>query len=112
MGPAQRGNAEAVAEYQARLAEVWAKYDCNPFKSILGALAQAPLFIGFFSALRALALAKVLCVAALLAILALGSQPDFSLPVAMDWCLPALFPTSAWHRPCMRSASRCMQAAA
>ena len=54
----QRGNQAAVAEYQERLAAVWKKYDCNPFKSILGALAQAPLFIGFFSALRAMALAK------------------------------------------------------
>ena len=55
---AQRGNEAAAAEYQERLAAVWRKYDCNPFRSILGALAQAPLFIGFFSALRAMALAK------------------------------------------------------
>lgn len=55
----QRGNQAAAEEYQQRLAAVWKKYDCNPFKSILGALAQAPLFIGFFSALRAMALAKV-----------------------------------------------------
>lgn len=46
-------------EYQQRLGNLWVKYDCNPFKSMLGILAQAPLFIGFFSALRALSAAKV-----------------------------------------------------
>jgi len=55
----QRGNPNATMEYQQRLANLWQKYDCNPFKSMLGILAQAPLFIGFFSALRALAAAKV-----------------------------------------------------
>lgn len=55
----QRGNPNATTEYQQRLANLWQKYDCNPFKSMLGILAQAPLFIGFFSALRALAAAKV-----------------------------------------------------
>ena len=48
-----------MEEYQNRLGAVWKKYDCNPFKSILGVFAQAPLFIGFFSALRAMALHKV-----------------------------------------------------
>ena len=46
-------------EYQQRLGNLWQKYDCNPFKSMFGILAQAPLFIGFFSALRALSAAKV-----------------------------------------------------
>ncbi|EIE26611.1 hypothetical protein COCSUDRAFT_39658 [Coccomyxa subellipsoidea C-169] len=54
-----RGNPKATTEYQQRLANLWQKYDCNPFKSMLGILAQAPLFIGFFSALRALSAAKV-----------------------------------------------------
>ena len=58
---AQRGNRAAIEEYQNRLGDVWKKYDCNPFKSILGVFAQAPLFIGFFSALRAMALHKVPC---------------------------------------------------
>ncbi|CAL8466931.1 g6467 [Coccomyxa elongata] len=54
-----RGNPKATMEYQQRLANLWQKYDCNPFKSMLGLFAQAPLFIGFFSALRSLSAAKV-----------------------------------------------------
>jgi len=46
-------------EYQQRLAAVWAKHDCHPVKSMAPLLMQAPLFIGFFSALRSLADAGV-----------------------------------------------------
>lgn len=48
-----------VQEYQTRLAGVWAKYDCHPIKSLGPLFLQAPLFIGFFSALRSLAAAGV-----------------------------------------------------
>lgn len=48
-----------AAEYQQRLAAVWQKYDCHPMKSIGSLLLQAPLFIGFFSALRSMAAAGV-----------------------------------------------------
>ena len=48
-----------AAEYQARLAAVWQKHDCHPMKSIGSLLLQAPLFIGFFSALRSMAAAGV-----------------------------------------------------
>lgn len=48
-----------TAEYQQRLAAVWAKHDCHPLKSMAPLLLQAPLFIGFFSALRSLAGAGV-----------------------------------------------------
>ena len=57
--PLQRGNQGAATEYKQRLADVWMKYDVNPFSNMLGGVAQAPVFIGFFSALRAMALAKV-----------------------------------------------------
>lgn len=46
-------------EYQQRLAAVWKKHDCHPVKSMAPLLIQAPLFIGFFSALRSLAEAGV-----------------------------------------------------
>lgn len=46
-------------EYQQRLAAVWKKHDCHPVKSMAPLLLQAPLFIGFFSALRSLAEAGV-----------------------------------------------------
>lgn len=46
-------------EYQQRLAAVWSKHDCHPVKSMAPLLMQAPLFIGFFSALRSLAEAGV-----------------------------------------------------
>jgi YidC/Oxa1 family membrane protein insertase len=54
-----RGNANAVSEYQTRVAAVWSKYNANPLKSIATLLVQAPMFIGFFSALRGMAAAKV-----------------------------------------------------
>jgi YidC/Oxa1 family membrane protein insertase len=53
------GSQALVAEYQTRLSGVWAKHDCHPVKSLLPLFAQAPLFIGFFSALRSLAEAGV-----------------------------------------------------
>ena len=58
-GALQRGNKSAATEYQQRLSGVWTKYDANPFTNMLGGLAQAPVFIGFFSAIRAMAAAKV-----------------------------------------------------
>lgn len=54
-----RGNQNATAEYQQRVMHVWKKYNANPMKSFASMLVQAPLFIGFFSALRGLAAAKV-----------------------------------------------------
>jgi YidC/Oxa1 family membrane protein insertase len=54
-----RGNPNAVSEYQTRVAAVWSKYNANPLKSIATLLVQAPMFIGFFSALRGMAAAKV-----------------------------------------------------
>ena len=38
---------------------VWKKDNCNPVKSLVGMFVQAPLFIGFFSALRGFATHKV-----------------------------------------------------
>ena len=46
-------------EHQQRVLGVWRKYDCNPAKSLIGMVVQAPLFIGFFSALRGFATHKV-----------------------------------------------------
>ena len=46
-------------EMTQRMADVWRKYDCHPLKSLLPPLAQAPVFIGFFGALRSMAEAKV-----------------------------------------------------
>lgn len=54
-----KGNPNAVSEYQQQVMRVWAKYKANPLKSIATMFVQAPLFIGFFSALRAMAAAKV-----------------------------------------------------
>lgn len=54
-----KGNPNATNEYQQRVMAVWQKYDANPMKSMATLLVQAPLFIGFFSALRGLAAAKV-----------------------------------------------------
>lgn len=54
-----RGNQNATADYQQQVMAVWKKYNCNPLKSMATVFVQAPLFIGFFSALRGLAAAKV-----------------------------------------------------
>lgn len=54
-----KGNPNATAEYQQRVAAVWARTGANPLKSVATLLVQAPLFVGFFSALRAMAAAKV-----------------------------------------------------
>ena len=54
-----RGNQNATADYQQHVMAVWKKYNCNPLKSMASIFVQAPLFIGFFSALRGLAAAKV-----------------------------------------------------
>ena len=54
-----RGNPNATAEYQQQVMRVWTKYNANPLKSMATIFVQAPLFIGFFSALRGLAAAKV-----------------------------------------------------
>ena len=54
-----RGNQNATADYQQQVMAVWKKYNCNPLKSMASVFVQAPLFIGFFSALRGLAAAKV-----------------------------------------------------
>lgn len=54
-----RGNPNAAQEHTARVMAVWKKYKCNPMKSLGGMFVQAPIFIGFFTGLRALAEAKV-----------------------------------------------------
>lgn len=54
-----RGNPNATADYQQQVMRVWKKYNANPLKSMATIFVQAPLFIGFFSALRGLAAAKV-----------------------------------------------------
>lgn len=54
-----KGNADALGDYQRRVAMVWTKHKANPLKSLATLMVQAPLFIGFFSALRGLAAAKV-----------------------------------------------------
>ena len=41
------------------MARVWQKHNVNPLKSMGSLFVQAPLFIGFFSALRAFAAHKV-----------------------------------------------------
>ncbi|KAK9842147.1 hypothetical protein WJX84_012222 [Apatococcus fuscideae] len=52
-------NPAASSAAQERMAQVWAKYDCNPMKSLVGTLGQASVFMTFFFALKALAAAKV-----------------------------------------------------
>eukprot|EP00887_Chlorella_sp_A99_P001430 scaffold8.g1430.t1 len=54
-----RGSPNATQEYQQRVQAVWAKHGANPLKSLGGIFLQAPIFIGFFSALRAFAAHKV-----------------------------------------------------
>lgn len=54
-----RGNTDAAMQHQQRVLQVWKKYNCNPFKSLLGIFVQAPVFIGFFSALRGFAAHKL-----------------------------------------------------
>lgn len=54
-----RGNPNATADYQQQVMRVWKKYNANPLKSMASIFVQAPLLIGFFSALRGLAAAKV-----------------------------------------------------
>lgn len=49
-----------MSEYQRKLAGIWKRNNCHPVKSILPILVQAPVFIGFFTSLQSLALAKVL----------------------------------------------------
>ena len=50
-----------MSEYQRKLAGVWKRNDCHPVKSLAPILAQAPVFIGFFTSLKSLALAKASC---------------------------------------------------
>jgi YidC/Oxa1 family membrane protein insertase len=59
-----RGDPGAVAEYQKQVMGVWSRHKANPAKSFASLLVQAPLFVGFFSALRGLAAAKVPSLAA------------------------------------------------
>ena len=48
-----------MEQYQQKLAAIWKRNNCHPVKSILPILVQAPVFIGFFTSLRAMAEAKV-----------------------------------------------------
>ncbi|GAQ87219.1 cytochrome oxidase biogenesis protein [Klebsormidium nitens] len=43
---------QATQEIQRQMSEVMKKYNVNPLKTMAGAFAQAPLFIGFFLAIR------------------------------------------------------------
>lgn len=54
-----KGNPNATADYQQQVMRVWQKYNANPLKSMASIFVQAPLLIGFFSAIRGLAAAKV-----------------------------------------------------
>lgn len=45
----------AAEAYQKELWALWAKYNCNPFKSMAPLIAQAPLFICFFLAIKRMA---------------------------------------------------------
>ncbi|KAL4457833.1 hypothetical protein ABPG75_012698 [Micractinium tetrahymenae] len=54
-----RGNPNAAQEHTARVMAIWRKYKCNPMKSLAGMFVQAPIFIGFFTGLRAMAAAKI-----------------------------------------------------
>ena len=51
-----------MSEYQRKLAGVWKRHDAHPLKSILPIMIQAPVFIGFFTSLRAMSEAKVLAI--------------------------------------------------
>ena len=51
----QSADPDATAIYQRELAQVWAKYDCNPVKSFLPLLVQGPLFVCFFLAIKRMA---------------------------------------------------------
>ena len=55
----QKKNPNAMSEYQQKLAGIWKRNNCHPLKSVLPILVQAPVFIGFFTSLQSLALAKV-----------------------------------------------------
>ena len=59
MTPPPLTHTRAQMEHQQRVLGVWRKYNCNPAKSLIGMVVQAPLFIGFFSALRGFATHKV-----------------------------------------------------
>ena len=63
---------------------MWKKYDANPFTNMLGGLAQAPVFIGFFSAIRAMAAAKVVCQNMLL-----SQRPSVTAEFISDRCQEA-----------------------
>jgi len=45
----------AAEAYQKELYALWAKHNCNPFKSMAPLIAQAPLFICFFLAIKRMA---------------------------------------------------------
>ena len=51
----ERGDSSGALAYSNRIQEVWRTHDCHPAKSFVPILVQAPLFIGFFSALRGMA---------------------------------------------------------
>ena len=53
-------NPKASQAAQERMAQVWAKYECNPLKSLVGTLGQATVFMTFFFALKAMSAAKVI----------------------------------------------------
>ena len=42
---------DQLKEHQARIYEIWKKYDCNPVKMFVPLLVQAPLFISFYFAI-------------------------------------------------------------
>jgi membrane protein insertase Oxa1/YidC/SpoIIIJ len=75
-----KGSASAVSEYQARIAAVWQKHGAHPVKSMVPMFLQAPLFMGFFLSLRALATAKVGCQAHAAAVASVLRRGNASVP--------------------------------
>ena len=51
----ERGDSSGAMAYSEKIQDVWRTHDCHPVKSFLPIIVQAPLFIGFFSALRGMA---------------------------------------------------------
>ena len=55
----QRGNPDAMKDYQQQVLKIWKKHNANPIYSMGSLFIQAPLFIGFYATLSSLARAKV-----------------------------------------------------
>jgi hypothetical protein len=87
----QRGNPNARLEFATRAEAIWSKYDCHPVKSLISPLVQAPIFIGFFSALRSFSAAQV-------AAIRLPSDPVSLVLALWGLCLFVVFSGLFWSR--------------